>query len=56
MKMFNYDFFFFYKFTVTNILKICMKKFNSEKNNILQIYRVLNLAIFKQLHIAGGIL
>ena len=24
------------------------------KNNFLQIYRVLNLAIFKQLHIAGG--
>ena len=39
---------------VTNILKISMKKFDPE-NNMIDL-QGLNIAIFQQLHIAGGIL
>ena len=39
---------------VTNILKISMKKFDPENNMIY--LQGLNITIFQQLHIAGGIL
>ena len=38
----------------TDILKMCKKKFDAEKNVFRQIDRVFNLAIFWQMHLVNN--
>ena len=44
----------FQRFADTDILKICIKKLDAEKNIFWQIDRVFNLAIFWQLHLVNN--